>query len=216
MSKKSSSKTTVHVPNMNQEFVCNLPPDNYIASVYSVIPETRDFYMVLDTRGKVQFGYSQYSIENMSALEAGRLISFVNSAWARQDEIPDRYLWHVVRRSEKPWFVLKFAKAVSSEQLLAFGIVDMHKYVTQTYILREVFNFTAAESEIAVDLVNFKTAREIAALRGTSIETVRDQIKQISEKMGFKRLPQLVRFMSVFAVQCLSHPPYDGVRLEDL
>lgn len=62
----------------------------------------------------------------------------------------------------------------------------------RTAILRSVYGMTAAETEIALDLLAGKSPEEIATGRTASVATVRTQIKSVLTKAGARRQIELV------------------------
>ncbi|MGH9237188.1 MAG: helix-turn-helix transcriptional regulator [Vicinamibacterales bacterium] len=63
-------------------------------------------------------------------------------------------------------------------------------------LLREAYGLTPAESQVAARIAVGRTLAEIAAERGSAIETVRRQSKQILSKTGARHRGQLVRLLS--------------------
>jgi DNA-binding CsgD family transcriptional regulator len=59
-------------------------------------------------------------------------------------------------------------------------------------VLRDAFGLTASEADLAVLVTESRTLNEIAASRGTSIHTVRNQIKSALAKTGCRRQVELV------------------------
>ncbi|MEL7401591.1 MAG: helix-turn-helix transcriptional regulator, partial [Pseudomonadota bacterium] len=62
--------------------------------------------------------------------------------------------------------------------------------------LREELGLTGAEAALAADLVSGKTVAEHANGRAISSETARGTLKQVFEKVGVSRQPELVRLIS--------------------
>lgn len=62
-------------------------------------------------------------------------------------------------------------------------------------IIQGLFDLTAAEAKVAEKLGNNLSATEIAALNGTSIVTVRNQISSVLNKSGFHRQVDLVALL---------------------
>ena len=65
-----------------------------------------------------------------------------------------------------------------------------------TEILKDAYGLSPAEAEVASDLANGHTARQIADDRGVSIATVRSQIQSVLQKTGLRRQSDLVRLLS--------------------
>ena len=63
-------------------------------------------------------------------------------------------------------------------------------------LLRELYGLTPAESDVAARLAIGQSVREIAAARGSAIETVRRQNKQILAKTGARHRSELVHMLS--------------------
>lgn len=62
----------------------------------------------------------------------------------------------------------------------------------RTAILRSVYGMTAAETDIALELLAGKSPEDIAAGRAASVATVRTQIKSVLTKAGARRQIELV------------------------
>jgi DNA-binding CsgD family transcriptional regulator len=62
--------------------------------------------------------------------------------------------------------------------------------------LRRLFGFTRMEAAVAVQLLNSKSVREIAAESSISVNTVRFHLKQLFSKTGTARQAELVRLLS--------------------
>jgi DNA-binding CsgD family transcriptional regulator len=58
-----------------------------------------------------------------------------------------------------------------------------------------LYNLTQAEAEIAVAL-EAKSIVELAQTRGTAVDTVRSQVKNISSKLGCHRQSEIVSIVS--------------------
>lgn len=61
--------------------------------------------------------------------------------------------------------------------------------------LRELFDLSRAETDVAATLAAGKSVQEIAAARGCSVETVRTQVKSIMRKMDCQRQSAVVRLI---------------------
>jgi DNA-binding CsgD family transcriptional regulator len=66
-------------------------------------------------------------------------------------------------------------------------------------VMRQAFNLTPAEVEIAGLLMQDKTTREISEWLGVTIHTVRFHMKQLFAKTGTTRQGSLLRLLSVTA-----------------
>ncbi len=64
--------------------------------------------------------------------------------------------------------------------------------------LVELYGFTTAEAEIALDLIRGFTSKEIAKRRESSHHTVRTQIKHVLEKVGVSSQRDLFRLLGLF------------------
>jgi DNA-binding CsgD family transcriptional regulator/PAS domain-containing protein len=62
-------------------------------------------------------------------------------------------------------------------------------------MVRRLFGLSEAEAELAVALCSGKTLDEAAAARGTSINTIRSQLKSVFAKTGTKRQADLVSLL---------------------
>lgn len=62
----------------------------------------------------------------------------------------------------------------------------------RAFVLRSAYSLTAAETEIALQLAQGRTAEAIATARAVEVATVRTQIKAILTKMGTRRQIDLV------------------------
>lgn len=63
-------------------------------------------------------------------------------------------------------------------------------------VLNEVFDLTPAEARIATSLMNGLSANEISSRHGTTVGTVRVQIKNILRKTGTRRQTELIAMLS--------------------
>lgn len=66
-------------------------------------------------------------------------------------------------------------------------------YMKRAPALMQLFGLTAAEADVALALASGRTVDAIAALRETSVETVRSQLRTIFAKTGSNRQTALVR-----------------------
>ena len=62
-------------------------------------------------------------------------------------------------------------------------------------VLSDVFNLTPKESAVAVALTNGLSIEEISDINGTTLNTVRSQVKAIFRKTGVNRQTELVRIL---------------------
>lgn len=69
---------------------------------------------------------------------------------------------------------------------------DQARVGTAIRAIMQHFSLTATEAEIAIQLADGLTPEEIAARRGTSIQTVRSQLKQVLSKTGSRRQVDVV------------------------
>jgi DNA-binding CsgD family transcriptional regulator len=91
----------------------------------------------------------------------------------------------------------------------AFGAVpmallmfyDSAQVASQTpEFLAEVFNLSPAEAQVAVQLTQGLTLKEIAQERKVSLTTVQSQLKSLKEKTATTRQPDLVRKLVAMTV----------------
>ena len=68
-------------------------------------------------------------------------------------------------------------------------------------LLRSLFDFTAAEANVARQLANGVSAEKIAENGGVSINTVRTQIRKIIEKSGCNKLPEVISMISNLSLE---------------
>jgi DNA-binding CsgD family transcriptional regulator/quercetin dioxygenase-like cupin family protein len=64
------------------------------------------------------------------------------------------------------------------------------------YIVRETFNLTAAETEVALGMAANRSLKEIAVLRACSVNTVRTLASRVFQKTGCRRQSEVVRMLS--------------------
>jgi DNA-binding CsgD family transcriptional regulator len=69
--------------------------------------------------------------------------------------------------------------------------------------LQDLHGPTPAEARVAVAVVSGMTVKDIARAQGTSLNTVRSQLKSVFEKLGVHRQSELVR--------CLLSGPFQNV-----
>jgi DNA-binding CsgD family transcriptional regulator len=62
--------------------------------------------------------------------------------------------------------------------------------------LRRLYGLTEAETEVAIDLATGRALAEIAAARGTSIDTVRSQVKAALAKTNSRRQADLAALVN--------------------
>ena len=67
--------------------------------------------------------------------------------------------------------------------LQARQISTPHRYGDQEHLI-EMFRLTAAEYQVLLDLMSGLTAVEVSDKRGSSVETIRTQIREIYAKLG--------------------------------
>jgi DNA-binding CsgD family transcriptional regulator len=86
------------------------------------------------------------------------------------------------------WFGLNICAALFISEPKA-------KHPLSVELLEQWFGFTAAEAQVAVDLMNGLDPEEISGRRHVSAETVRSQIKAIYEKTGVNRRGKLGKLL---------------------
>jgi len=101
-------------------------------------------------------------------------------------KIPYRLSVCPLQRELEP-FLRRFAVVLILDPERSDPISEKH--------LREEVGLTPAEAGIASLLAQGRTVREIAALRGCRVETVRSQLKQILGKTGCSRQAELVSLL---------------------
>lgn len=78
----------------------------------------------------------------------------------------------------------------------AMYITDPEKSISVSpEVLSDIFSLTPKESAIAVALTNGLSVEEISQINGTTLNTVRSQIKAIFRKTGTNRQTELVRIL---------------------
>ncbi|MEO0548183.1 MAG: alpha/beta fold hydrolase [Pseudomonadota bacterium] len=78
--------------------------------------------------------------------------------------------------------------------LVDFGFDD-----TTTQSFQQAYSLTEAECDIAVRLASGRAPSDIATARGSSLQTVRTQIKSVKTKTGVQDIPSLVRLLCGFS-----------------
>ena len=108
------------------------------------------------------------------------------------------------RAAEHPPFHVVVAPAPSAEPLgleddrvaaMVFVSDPSEQRAPSAALLQQAYNLTPAESQVAVRIAVGRTLAEIAAERGSALETVRRQNKQILAKTGAQRRSELVRVL---------------------
>ena len=108
------------------------------------------------------------------------------------------------RVSDRPPLQVVVAPAPSAEPLgsrdervtaLVFVSDPSEERAPSEELLRQSYGLTAAESHVAARIAVGRTLPEIAAERGSALETVRRQSKQILAKTGAKGRSELVRLL---------------------
>jgi DNA-binding CsgD family transcriptional regulator len=61
--------------------------------------------------------------------------------------------------------------------------------------LRQLYNLTAAEAEVALGVAEGRSVEQIAETRGKSLNTARTQLKAVMAKMGVSRQTDVVRLI---------------------
>lgn len=98
---------------------------------------------------------------------------------------------HVARRGKLP-FRIDLAPAPASGGVVV-TIVDLERrLVDRVEAARRDYGFTPSECALAESLMRGRTPDAHAALRGTSIATVRTQLRSMLDKAGVGRQPELV------------------------
>lgn len=79
----------------------------------------------------------------------------------------------------------------------AVGVIDpMKENSLPCSVLQQVFDFTAAEARVALQLASGYSPEEIACKGNVSVGTVRNQLKSIFKKASVKKQADLVRVIS--------------------
>lgn len=76
--------------------------------------------------------------------------------------------------------------------------------VSNANVLLGLYDFTAAEKVVLMHALNGKSLNEIAAIRGTSFQTVKTQIRHIYKKSGAKNLKELRTLIASLPLQGIS------------
>jgi DNA-binding CsgD family transcriptional regulator len=72
-------------------------------------------------------------------------------------------------------------------------------------LVKKLFSLTEAEAHLAVALCDGKTLEEISVERGTTVNTVRSQLKSVFGKTGASRQADLVSLILASPAYLLSH-----------
>lgn len=108
-------------------------------------------------------------------------------------------------------FHLRALRTQSGECCVAAITSDLHWPQSFQETLSNAFSLSRAESDIVRMIVDCKSVNDIAAQRGRSIGTVRNQIKSILAKTGSRSQIELVRLvMSVMEVATNNDEPHPG------
>lgn len=93
-----------------------------------------------------------------------------------------------------------FSSESSADQLYFVSSIDLRLDANAQSILRGQFEFSQSEVDIALKLTEGLTPGEISKARGVTLNTIRSQIKSVLAKSKTRSVPELVRFLSRFAV----------------
>jgi DNA-binding CsgD family transcriptional regulator len=93
---------------------------------------------------------------------------------------------------QRPWELPFSPRAIAVARVGA--PTDRH-----VQLLMRTFRLTPAEADIAIRLAAGASRRDIAAVRGVSVETLKGQLRSIYEKTGCSRESQLVRMIGLIS-----------------
>ncbi len=86
---------------------------------------------------------------------------------------------------------------VKGSAMLLSRDLDRSEALSLSYVA-SIFSLTTAEAEVAIELCAGLTAEVVAARRGTSVTTVRSQVRAVLEKTAFKSLRELTHALAQF------------------
>ena len=73
-------------------------------------------------------------------------------------------------------------------------------------LVQSLFDLTPAEARVARSLASGKTVDDIASDGGTSLNTVRTQVRHVLEKTGCNRQTDVVALLTTISPARLTHP----------
>jgi len=88
---------------------------------------------------------------------------------------------------------LKIPHSTDTNAFFLITSVELGAQTDAADAIRDIYSLSAAEVQIAFQLANGKSPKEISDIRNSSLGTVRTQIKYIREKMDCNNVPDLVR-----------------------
>jgi len=101
---------------------------------------------------------------------------------------------------DRPLVVMLSPATFANKTVLALRCAEIVWPETLGPVLAKAFDLTAAECEIVQSLVAGHNTTKIAESRGTSIETVRTQLRQLLAKTGTHSQLELIRMMIGFSM----------------
>ncbi len=93
-----------------------------------------------------------------------------------------------------PWWVRVVPMAAQPDSAMLYAsAVAPHRAPAR--VLQAVLGFSAAEAEVACQLMNGHNIKQIAQARGVSLWTVRAQVRAVLQKAGVRRQMQLAQLL---------------------
>jgi len=150
----------------------------------------------LDTAPTGRLAFDDADIDHAFALAVaglGKLHSPLASAMQFRD--CDGHLWNLRLANIEGRDLTIGPPGLSDGPLMLVALSRDEAKADRAQSLRRRFGLTSSEAEVALGLGTGLTLREIADHRGTSLHTVRDQLKAALSKTGTRRQVELVRIV---------------------
>ena len=90
---------------------------------------------------------------------------------------------------------IEFGESTGAYSTIIFIIDSTHELLVDPIVLQSTYGLTPAEAKVAVSLLDSGSAQEVADKLGTSLNTVRTQIKQIYAKLGVDTRPRFIKLL---------------------
>jgi DNA-binding CsgD family transcriptional regulator len=90
---------------------------------------------------------------------------------------------------------IEFGESTGAYSTIIFMIDSTHELSVDPSALQSAYGLTPAEAKVAVLLLESSSAQEVAEKLGTSLNTVRSQIKQIYTKLGVDSRARFVKLL---------------------
>lgn len=90
---------------------------------------------------------------------------------------------------------IEFGEGSGAYSTIIFIIDSTHELLVDPAVLQSAYGLTPAEAKVAVSLLESGSAQEVADKLGTSLNTVRTQIKQVYTKLGVDTRARFIKLL---------------------